>query len=301
MENYKICNLILKKRFNLKSYYEFYYKLLKDGLKVKQSKNCLIFNKFKVNIKIFVNGTVTITGTSAFKNLKDTIDEFIKIKNEESINIDKKLLKDFDDLYILNIDSVNFLLNNEFEFIGIKNEEKIFMKNIQVVQITNEFFMSCDNNKTKTLFKNGKIYGKLNYNLFKSKKFFNNSTINIDYVSKLIFSNDKIIGTINILEKPLDEDDKIIESDYTIVSCNIQFDLNMSVNRIKLFNNLISNNYISEYKLFDYSAVNLYYDNVVVSVFNSGNVIVKGLSNNSSVTNINSYINKIYSIITSNL
>jgi hypothetical protein len=204
MENYKICNLVLKKKYKIPSYYEFYYKLLLDNNQVKQTKNCLIFNKFKVNIKVFVNGTVTIAGIFV-KNLKSTIDEFIIEKNATKIIINKELLKSYGNLYIYKIENVDFLLNKEFEFIGIKSDEKIFINNIQVEKITEDLFMSCDNNKTKILFKNGKEYGTLYYNLFKSKKFFNNSTVNIDYNSKLIFSNDKLIGNIIISEKLLDE------------------------------------------------------------------------------------------------
>jgi len=301
MENYKICNLVLKKKYKISNYYEFYYKLLLDNNQVKQTKNSLIFNKFKVNIKVFVNGIVTITGMFV-KNLKDTINDFIIEKNSEKVIVNKDFLKNYKGLYIYQIKNIEFLLNKEFEFIGIKSDEKIFINNIQVNQITDDLFMSCDKNKTKTLFKNGKVYGSLNYNLFKSKKFFNNSTVNIDYNSKLIFSNDKIIGSIIITKNSFEEkEEKTIDNDFTIVSCNIQFSLNIKINRFKLFNNLIKNNYTSEYKLFDYSAVNFYYDNVVASIFNSGNVIVKGLSNNSSITNIENYINKIYNIIISNV
>jgi hypothetical protein len=300
MENYKICNLILKKRYNLKNYYEFYYKLINEDLQVKHSKNCLIFNKFKANIKVFTNGMVTITGIFN-KDLNGLIDDYIKKKIEEEIIINKCNYKEYNNLYIQKVKQVEFLLNKNLEIIGIKSGEQFFINNIKVKPITEEFFMSCDNNKNKILFKNGKIYGKLNYKLFKSKNFFNNSTINIDYNSKLIFSNKKMIGTINIVDEIIKEKEDIVEQDFTIVSCNIQFNLNKTINRFKLFNNLIKNNFTSEYKLFDYSAVNLYYDNVVVSIFKTGNVIIKGLSNASSITNIKKYITTIYDIINSNL
>lgn len=310
MENYKFCNLILKKQYNItvNDYYKLYYILLSDNINVKLSKNCLIFNSFNVNVKLFVNGVLTLTGIKTNVITKSVIDEYgEKLDNFLISNLEKKLnldLQKYDELYIQEISNVGFLINKENLFVGLKTKEKISINNIPVerIKINDEIcYISCNNkNKYKRLFKSGKLYGLINYEPFNSKKFFYNSTIEFDYSNKVIYSKGKIIGDINIKEHKITKQ-QCKESDFSIVSCNIQFKLNKKINRYRLFNNLINNNFVAEYKLLEYSAVSLFFDNVTVSVFKSGDVIIKGLSNNSKVKSISDYVNDIKNIIVLNI
>lgn len=307
MVNYKFCNLILKKQFDISidDYYKLYYICLDDIKTVKLSKNCFVFNKFDLNVKIFVNGIVTLTGIKLktitkdlLKNLTNDIENYIISNITKDIEIND--LHNYNDLYILN---QKFLLNKDKSFIGLKIDKQLIIHNIVVkpIIINGEYFyMSCNNNnKHKKIFKDGKYYGTLSYTLFNSKNFFNNSTVNIDYENKCIYSKEKLIGDISIKKQDLKK--KVyIDNSFSIVSCNIQFNIDKNINRYKLFDNLINKGYVAEYKLFSSCSVNLFYDNTIVSVFKSGNVIVKGISNNSNIDNIDNYISTIYNIISLN-
>lgn len=309
MENYKFCNLILKKQYNINisNYYKIYYILLSKDINVKLSKNCLIFNYQHMNFKIFVNGIITITGIKFNLVSKDAIfkinsDTDIFINDILNIKLNFKDLQDYNDLFLTSQKNVYFLITKKHDFVGLKINNNIILHNIPVknIIIDNQMYYISynNNNKNKKLFKEGELYGSLYFDLFKSKNFFNNSTIKIDYNTKTIYSGEKIIGTIKINR----QDKKIellqkIETPFTIVSCNIQFDLNKTVNRYNLFVNLLSKGYIVEYKLFDYCSVNLFYDNITCSVFKSGKVIIKGISNNSKFDNINNYVDSIRNII----
>ncbi len=308
MTNYKFCNLILKKQYNISNsdYYKIYYLLLSNNIKVKHLKNCLIFNKFSINIKIFINGIITLTGIKINNLNKKTIDDFTQNINDfihSYLNTLPKFenLEQYHNFFTCNQSNNTFLLDDSHNFVGIKSNDKIILHNIQVdfFQVNDDFYYtSCNNkNKSKTLFKNGHFFGTLDFELFNSKKFFQNSTISIDYINKVIYSNNKLIGNVNISPVQLPQKKQIIDNDFTIVSCNIQLNLNKNINRYNLFFNLLKHNYIVEYKLFDYSAVSLYYDNVVVSIFKSGQIIVKGISNNSNIDNLNDYIESIKNII----
>lgn len=312
MENYKFCNLILKKQYNINisDYYKIYYVLLSNNINVKLSKNCIIFNNIGMNFKIFVNGILTLTGIKFNSVSKDDIskinyetDAFINsVLNTEINFID---LQDYNDLFLTCQKNIDFLISKTYKFVGLKINSNIILHNIPVQNITVDnqlFYISYNNNnKNKKLFKDGELYGSLFFKMFKSKNFFNNSTVKIDYNTKSIYSNEKIIGTIKI--NPDNQKiyiPKKIDSTFTIVSCNIQFKLNKAVNRYNLFVNLLTKGYIVEYKLFDNCSVNLFYDNITCSVFKSGNVIIKGISNNSKFDNINNYVSSIYDIILSN-
>lgn len=312
MENYNFCNLILKKQYNINisNYYKIYYILLSKNITVKLTKNCIIFNNTNINFKVFVNGIVTITGIKLDSVSKNDI---LKINSETDVFINNILntelkfidLQKYNDLFLISQKNIDFLLSKKYDFIGLKINDDIILHNIPVKNITiyNQlYYISCNNNnKNKKLFKDGELYGSLCFDMFKSKKFFNNSTVEIDYNTKTIYSNEKIIGAIKI--NPNNKTNDIspkIESTFSIISCNIQFNLNKPVNRYNLFVNLLKKGFVVEYKLFDYCSVNLLYDNVTCSVFKSGNVIIKGISNNSKLDNINDYVNNIYNIISSN-
>lgn len=303
--NYTFCNLILKKQLDI-NFYKLLYNI-NNIQNVKLSKNFFVFNRDGINVKIFVNGIITLTGIKlknisqiAIKDFTKNIDDFLIDMINKPVTLLNK--KKFNEFYLCD---EKFLLNQNNDFVGLIKDGITIINNIKVKPITIDnqiYHISYNNNdKYKKLFKNGILFGTLKFDLFNSKYFFNNSSINIDYNTQLIYSKNKLIGNIKVEQKNYFLKKPDLSNFYSIVSCNIKFNIGKTINRYSLFNNLVKKGYICEFKIFSSSSINIFIDNISISVFKSGYVIIKGISNKSSISNFYEYVYNFFNIISSNL
>ena len=290
-------NVILHKKMemNFDKFYRLNY-ILQNENQAKICKNCIsikinIIKNVVCNIKFFVNGSILCTGISCLKSDLKTIINSIEVQLQNFFlkKINKKNLENFDKFEkvgdLIKFQDSVFLMNNEQEFVGlIKSKDCILIQNISTELCKEKMiFIQKTNNKSKKFFKNGNHVGNVIFDLYNSKYFYNNIHVNINYNNNIITCKDHEIGKIIFKENV---EKKIIKNNFfnsmTVLSFNTGFKLNRKVNRVELFKNLVIMGYIAEFKLLNYCAVNLYIDNFIVSIFNSGNVLIKGITNSSN-------------------
>jgi hypothetical protein len=307
----KLNNIILHKKINLTldDFYKLSYKL-----DIKLCKNCISFKIGKYNTKIFVNGSIVCTGISCnkeelpkiIKELNETILKIFKIlKNSASNEFCLKNLQKIGDLFYVKSlppsedKSHLYILNDLSEFVGYYNSKnnELILQNINV-QFCKEknLFIEKTKNKNKIVFKNGKKIGIIKFDLYNSKYFYDNNHIQLDYENDLIFCKEKQIGKIlwdNKVKMPLSiknhekggrrgaQPPTVNEFEFKIISFNVGFKLDNKINRICLHQNLLNKGYLCEFKLLNYNAVNLYIDNFTISIFKSGEILIKGVTQTS--------------------
>jgi TATA-box binding protein (TBP) (component of TFIID and TFIIIB) len=233
------------------------------------------------------------------------------------------------------------------EIIGYKSNENTYIihkKEYEIDDHTKMFIskrIEAQRKKTIINLENKEI-GHSKIELFKNKsKFYKNNThIFFDKINNLIYhKNDNIIGKIshNIDNNLITNSNEFPESieynnkcnifeneNYTLnlndsnenfsklinldINCiNVYFNLNMQINRIKLYKLLISLNYICKYHPESYSGVKLLYKipldknindgicmcnnkctctNITFLIFQSGNVIVSGFKSEKQIKNV---------------
>lgn len=298
-----------------------------------------------VNVKIFGNGSLHLTGCKSIQEGIDTtkiIYEVLKLceLKEDIIFLSK------DENGVL-LDSNNFIYTYKNKrIIGYKNDNGVYVihkKEYEIDHHTGMFVTKRLETQRKKYILNfdGEEIGYSKIELFKNKsKFYkNNSYIFYDTINNLIYyKNDTIIGKISYYiedNKNITNIDtipnhieykyncKIFGNDnYTLdldnnnfanlikldVNCiNVYFNLNMQINRLKLYKLLISLNYICKYHPESYSGVKLLYKipkyhehnngfccctnkctctNITFLIFQSGNVIVSGFKNEEQINKI---------------
>lgn len=297
-----------------------------------------------VNVKIFGNGSLHITGCKSINEGIETTKIIYKmLKSCE----DKKdiifLSKDENGVLL---DSNNFIYTyNNKRIIGYKNESNVYIihkKEYDIDHKTGMFISKRLETQRKRSILNfdGIEIGHSKIELFKNKsKFYkNNSYIFYDNVNNLIYyKNETIIGKItyyidekcitsfentpdnfeyehncNVFENKnykLDLCDSNFKNLIKLdVNCiNVYFNLNMKINRLKLYKLLISLNYICKYHPESYSGVKLIYKiqrdnhknegycfcnnkctctNITFLIFQSGNIIVSGFKSEEQINNV---------------
>lgn len=292
------------------------------------------FGASNINVKLFGNGCLHMTGCkdpnygievtkiiySKLLSLKDTIKPVLLVKDKSGALLDK------DNLFYT-------YANNQI--IGYYNKEKdiycIHKKEYQY-DCTSKclIYSKLESKRTRHLIDfSGNTIGTAIINTVKNKsKFFKNSNIYYEAESGLIYyNNDKIIGSIeykfNSEYQPIhNEKDDIciidyncnpfVKRDYNLthfdeksidlnVNCiNIYFKLDTSINRQRLYDILINENFICKYKPETYSGIKLIYKypingnltggkckcsckctclDIVFLIFQSGNIIATGFKN----------------------
>lgn len=300
--------------------------------------------KNHVNVKIFGNGSLHITGCKSINEGIETTKIVYKML---------KLLENKKDTIFLSkdengvlLDSNNFIYTyKDKRIIGYKNENGVYIIHKKEYDIDHKTAMFISKRletqrKRSILNFDGIEIGHSKIELFKNKsKFYkNNSYIFYDNVNNLIYyKNDTIIGKISyyIDEKNItsinctpdnfeyDYNCNVFENkDYNLnidspdfkniikldVNCiNVYFNLNIKINRLKLYKLLISLNYICKYHPESYSGVKLIYKiqkkneenqgycfcnnkctctNITFLIFQSGNIIVSGFKNEEQINDV---------------
>ena len=275
------------------------YKKSKNKKKEKINKNIFynqvsILIKIKnkeINLKIFNNGTIHITG---LKNIEDyneikniLYDKFEKMKNKKVTII---LTKDENGIYLDNSNNIYLIINNKIQNCGYKsggfyiiNKKEYYIEELSngnKVFILNKF----TNNKVKIIYNLNMIeigYSKIkllknmkklykNSNIFIEKNVImynkNNTNIiilgNIEYVlnsncNNITFFDKSVVEYTYICDPYIKEpnDDLKEKAMLSINNINIYFNINKKINRQNLFEKLIKLNYIVEYSPERYSGI----------------------------------------------
>lgn len=299
----------------------------------------LSFNS-NINVKLFGNGSLHLTGC---KSVNDGV-EVTKIiynilKQYDNTKDIVFLCKDENGVLL---DSNNFIYTYDSkQIIGYKNNKInnsyiIQKKEYEIDHHTGMFISKrLETQRRKTIINfNNQVIGYSKIELFKNKsKFYkNNAHIYYDKINNLIYyKNDTIIGKIlyDFNEKSITKLDSLPDffeykynctmfekeyllKDYSLINVdinciNVYFNLNMEINRLKLYKLLISLDYICKYHPESYSGVKLLYKlpicsnesdghckcsnkctctNITFLIFQSGNVIVTGFKNENYIKDI---------------
>lgn len=303
-----------------------------------------------VNVKLFGNGCLHMTGCKSpdmgIKITEIIYNKLINLKNKVYPTI---LTKDINGA-LLDKDNL-FYSESDHQIIGFYNPEKNTY-HINKKEYTYEFdnvliHTKMESKRSRHLINfDGKIIGDCKIKLLKNNnKLFKNSNIYYDYSTNLIYyNNEKVIGTLEYtytedfcnIKNPQENDDVLIVNyssnpfipqDYKLkeitkktidlnVNCiNVYFNLNININRQRLYNLLLERNFITKYNPEIYSGIKLMYkypingklndgicicDNkctcldVVFLIFQSGNIIVSGFKD---ITIIDSIIDNFISLI----
>jgi hypothetical protein len=317
--DFKITNLILKTKINNLSYSNFLKFLLLENYEIEKNS---IYKKIKYStqsyavLRIFKNGVVTITGISFNSNDKeiihhklDEIKHFLKniiINDLNSINTEQIYKKPKANSLIL-IREVN---SNTTNLIGYciydKNEVYINGTLYELSSLTDLYlYIQKTKLKKKQAFTCYKNYEngflnlsiinkfKISFDLFNSKYFYNNNTISFNFDKKNIYSNNIIIGKINLIPEKTNDaltsiNSFIDSSGMNIISINVyyKFLLNEKIDFLKTAHKLINKNIICEYKKY----FNVYINNLKINISFNGSVNIKGITNKTNLNDINNTI-----------
>ena len=302
-----------------------------------------------VNVKLFGNGCLHMTGCKSpdmgFKVSTIIYNRLVELKTKSSFIV---LSKDSNGA-LLDKDNL-FYSNSNYQIIGYYNKEKtaycINKKEYLFDRDNTLIHSKMEAKRTRHLINfNGDVIGNCRVKLLKNNnKFFKNPNIHYDYTNNLIYyNNEKVIG---ILEYTFDESKQqehkdiedvliikyscnpFIPKDYVLpelnyktldvnVNCiNVYFKLDLDINRQRLYDILLNQNFICKYKPETYSGIKLIYKqsidglsnggrcncsskctclDVVFLIFQSGNVIVSGFKSMESIgIIIDDFINIIY-------
>lgn len=289
-----------------------------------------------VNVKLFANGSLHLTGCKRVQDACDVVTILYKKLQSLKGKTTKLLLnKDINDA-LLDKDNLIYSYNNH-TIIGHK-EAEVYVINKKKYEIdcrTGMFIATKEENKKKKTICNfdGVQIGYTEINLVRNntKLYKKNGNLHYDFTNGLIYCNNSlIIGKIQhvveekcITDKTMYED--AFEIDYKIepfcdgadyyldlknddfmnlidvnVHCiNVCFSLNYKINRVKLYECLINEGYITKYNPESYSGIKVVYKlqdfegsitsngkcfcsvkcictNITFLIFQSGNVIVTG-------------------------
>jgi len=252
------------------------------------------FNNKIVNVKLFENGSLHITGlknTECPENDATDItvilyDKLLKLTSKNVIII---LVKDINNVLLDNENNI-YSYCNPHKIIGYKYNNNYYIhKKIYDIKVlptlseyeTNVFISNkIESKRTNTILNlNGDYIGYSQIELYKNNKKFYKNNVNITYEDDFIFYNSTIIGnikyTINknyllkesnlfieynyncnpFIQKPLDK----ISFEIYINSINIYFNILYEINPQKLFNTLLKLNYLVQYSPEKYSGIILTY------------------------------------------
>lgn len=303
-----------------------------------------------VNVKLFGNGSLHITGCKSINDGIETTKIVYKILKECENKTDIIFLSQDENGVLL--DSNNFIYTyNTKQIIGYKSKDNTYIiqkKEYEIDHHTGMFISKRIEAQRKRIilnFENIEIgYSKIELFKNKSKFYKNNTHVFFDKINNLIYyKNDNIIGKIsyninnehitdkksildvfeyenkcNIFENEnanekyvlkLDKDNDAFSTLIKLdVNCiNVYFNLDIKINRLKLYKLLISLNYICKYHPESYSGVKLLYKiplnnqiehgicmcnnkctctNVTFLIFQSGNVIVSGFKSEQQIKNV---------------
>lgn len=271
-------------------------------------------NENNVNIKLFKNGSLHLTGCKS-------IDECVTIT--KTIYLKLLNLKNKTDVILLTKDINGVLLDNDNliysyttkQIIGHKKSKSnlyiINKKEYTIDNKTNMFISTkLETQRRRSIYNlDGMLIGYNKIELLKNKNKFYKKNINIffDTSNDLIYyNNDTIIGKItydvnNSLINNISSIPDIIEINYNCnpfinteydldtndtnftqnidlnINCiNVYFNINFVINRQRFYQKLIELNYICKYKPESYSGIKLIYK---INLFNDLNTNINGLCN----------------------
>lgn len=239
-----------------------------------------------VNVKLFGNGTLHLTGCKSIKE-GETIASLLfeklkKLSNKEDILL---LTRDVNNVWL---DKDNLIYShNHLKVIGFYHKEQncyvIHKKEYDFDQKTGLFIYRKTESQRKRhlLDMNGEKCGTFKIELVKNKsKFYKrNSNIFYDYQNLLIYyNNDMIIGKmiydISISNDECTSSETVIETKYktdafdklghytfsTDINCiNVYFNIGFKINRQKMFQKLLTDGFICKYKPESYSGIKMIY------------------------------------------
>jgi len=301
-----------------------------------------------INVKVFKNGSLHMTGCKseddAYKVLKILLEKF---KNMETTDGHIILLTQDEHGVLLDNNNIMYSYSGH-QIIGYKLKTGVYVIDKKQYKVNGErhvliYGKQESQRKKEILNFDGVLIGYSNLELLNNRtKFYKkNFEIHYDYNSGFIYANDNvIIGKINYtVDKSLiidpNQHSEVIEVDYKTtpyksrtwecldfdsttykqvfdvnVNCiNICFNLNFKLNRNKLYDCLIHQNYLCKYRPEAYSGIKFVYKvpmitsdfvfdghchctykcycrSITFLIFQSGNVIATGFKNLNEVHNI---------------
>ncbi len=286
-------------------------------------------NGNQVNVKLFANGSLHITGCKAIdegkqivkllygklETIRSTRDTMLLVRDENGVWLDRDGLVYSERQHII---------------IGHKkglNTYTINKRDFEIDAKTGLFISKKIQSQRKRMLLNreGHLVGDMRVELLKSDKLYKKGTnVFYDYTNDLVYYNDKtVIGKIvyavseteyhhkhqmlNTLEIEYDccpFADSNFNLDFSLVQCdinciNVYFNIGFQINRIKLYDTLLSLKYVCKYKPESYSGIKLIYKlsmdgewtgyckcsmrctcrKITFMIFQSGNVIATGFKN----------------------
>jgi TATA-box binding protein (TBP) (component of TFIID and TFIIIB) len=292
-----------------------------------------------INVKLFGNGCLHMTGCKTPETgIEVTKIIYIRLNHLRNANYPIILSRN---IHGVLLDKDNLIYSEEtHQIIGFyKPETHIYTINKkEYTYDSNNIFIhtKMESKRIRHLIDfNGKMIGNCQIKLLKNhNKLFKNNGIYYDYENNLIYyNNDKVIGTLEYtIEKKKFNETKLNTEDVMIIdySCNcfipydfklddftketidlnvncinIYFNLNVSINRQRLYDILLSQNLICKYNPEIYSGIKLIYKcpidgklinkgicscsnkctclDIVFLIFQSGNIIVSGFKDKETI------------------
>ncbi len=255
-----------------------------------------------VNVKLFNNGTVHMTGCkseSEFTNILHMLLHHITHTTPRSDIIGISL--DENDVYV---DSDNMIYNDSEQIVGFKTCSLYIFGNIKCIyDYEKKIFVSLKtfSSRTQKLFDcNGSYCGIKQIELIKGKKrLFNQKNLVID--SDTIYHNNVVLGFVHwnfkkdkeknrVSFKELSYNVKCIETDMgnhldihlDVHSINVSLKIS-AVNVNKMFKWCCSKNKICSFNPNKYPGLKLHFEHVTVILFNSGNVLMFGMKSKTDI------------------
>jgi TATA-box binding protein (TBP) (component of TFIID and TFIIIB) len=303
-------------------------------------------NENIVNVKLFANGSLHLTGIKDLKEVKIIMDFLYQKLSDLKLKNDMILLtKDSNGVYLDNNNMV-YSSSEPRYIIGYKDKDTyVINKKSYTIDFYTKCFISTkiEAKRTRSIYDfDGNYIGFSKIELLKNKLklYKKNSNINFDpkivedknpfsliyydgdnyssIIGKVVYYTGQLQSTqpslcaASVLEclyscNPFKDDNEI---NYIIdTNCiNIYFNIQMEINRQRLFSKLLEYKYVAEYKPEKYSGVKLLYklnfnlqqrgmcscsikctcNNITFLIFQTGNIIVTGFKN---VNEINPILN----------
>ncbi len=263
----------------------------------------------RVNVKIFRNGSVQITGCKRQDDGMQVYEilhkYFLKLDGMHTV---KSLSTLAPNVFVTNDDMVvSGFIKQVIGYVS-KSEQYVINNNAVTVNKDGNYLSVKSISNRKTLYdKNGKYIGNSIIELMSgSKKLYTNKLITVDYINDLVYFKDTVIGKIRYNIQTDNEiqtrNDVPSGMNYScsafmypgvkydnvsvIINCiNISVNLGFCINRQKLYDLLVLTNVVI-YDPNSYSAIRLVYTiksstnveyNVNCLIFQSGNVILTGI------------------------
>lgn len=290
-------------------------------------------NSRRVNVKIFKNGSLHITGCKLLSDpdtVHEILERYYKVLNSKMITIE--LTKTADGVYLTN-DNMMYSVKNQTVFGYINEQSETWtlelIKNLLGSKTKLPYTIGKDSvslnkdgnfmsdksiSNKKTLYDiDGCIIGNIGIKLYnKCSKLFKSKNLIIDYHKDEVRVNDNIIGQVtytyrdippSITPVPNTEGnyscsvyDERASKEYSVDvnSINILTSTGFKLNRRRLYNSLFSKDCLTLYDPSKYCGVRLMFKNVCFVIFQSGNIIGSGFK---TYTNVNDNIKRLYNIL----